>query len=516
MSAKSTKRSNRDTSTDGHSLSYYRNSFLQEDPPGATRNRRGGGAQLPSPPSVLNVPAGTLLLFVGGSNPDSSNYAIANGSAVSRTNYPSLFSAIGVTFGSGDGVNTFNLPDLNGQTIRHSITPGIDSTYSVASHNHGGLLVATGYANSGNTADANNSVYNSINNAATSASGGSTMKTRDHDVLPLISLKDAPLPVGALLYTFRNLNVAREYCTCLPADGSAYSSSTYSDLYTVTSTSYGGTAESPNRPDFRGCFPKCNKSYSPGNNYSVDSFPLHTHGPWTGVGGNSTAISTRQDGPTGGGGVNANGTTNSVGTGNANELRGSNFSAHPIIVAENSTTTVEGLGSFSTNSLEPGDIIFYLGTTAPSKFKSLNGGDYLNATVYPDLATALETNFVSGNNIAVLSCEDRYIRGVDSGASRDPDAASRTFGGNTGNTNGANVCGTFQSESFTAHTHTFYQFTNTFGNNQYPNYGNIPYRYSTGTTLNSYGLVYNTNHSTNTGNVNVPAIKVNVCMALEI
>jgi phage-related tail fiber protein len=42
----------------------------------------------------------------------------ANGAAVSRTAYAALFAAIGTTFGAGDGVNTFNLPDLRGEFIR--------------------------------------------------------------------------------------------------------------------------------------------------------------------------------------------------------------------------------------------------------------------------------------------------------------------------------------------------------------------------------------------------------------
>ena len=42
----------------------------------------------------------------------------ANGAAVSRTTYAALFSAIGTTFGAGDGRTTFNLPDLRGEFIR--------------------------------------------------------------------------------------------------------------------------------------------------------------------------------------------------------------------------------------------------------------------------------------------------------------------------------------------------------------------------------------------------------------
>lgn len=42
----------------------------------------------------------------------------ANGAAVSRTTYASLFSAIGTTWGVGDGSTTFNLPDMRGEFAR--------------------------------------------------------------------------------------------------------------------------------------------------------------------------------------------------------------------------------------------------------------------------------------------------------------------------------------------------------------------------------------------------------------
>ncbi|SBV94132.1 hypothetical protein KL86APRO_10473 [uncultured Alphaproteobacteria bacterium] len=42
----------------------------------------------------------------------------ANGAAVSRTEYAALFAAIGVTYGAGDEISTFNLPDLRGEFVR--------------------------------------------------------------------------------------------------------------------------------------------------------------------------------------------------------------------------------------------------------------------------------------------------------------------------------------------------------------------------------------------------------------
>jgi len=42
----------------------------------------------------------------------------ANGAVISRVDYSALFAAIGTQFGIGDGVNTFNIPDMRGQFVR--------------------------------------------------------------------------------------------------------------------------------------------------------------------------------------------------------------------------------------------------------------------------------------------------------------------------------------------------------------------------------------------------------------
>ncbi len=74
-----------------------------------------------------------------------SGWLDCNGSAVSRTTYSNLFSAIGTTFGNGDGSTTFNVPDLRGEFIRGwDDGRGVDSgrTFGTAqadelkSHNH--------------------------------------------------------------------------------------------------------------------------------------------------------------------------------------------------------------------------------------------------------------------------------------------------------------------------------------------------------------------------------------------
>lgn len=62
------------------------------------------------------TPAGTVIWTARNTAP--TGYVKANGAAISRTTYSALFSAIGTTFGSGDGSTTFNVPDLRGEFVR--------------------------------------------------------------------------------------------------------------------------------------------------------------------------------------------------------------------------------------------------------------------------------------------------------------------------------------------------------------------------------------------------------------
>ena len=62
------------------------------------------------------MPSGTVLYFAGQTAP--AGWLKANGAAVSRTAYAALFAAIGTTYGAGDFLNTFNLPDLRGEFLR--------------------------------------------------------------------------------------------------------------------------------------------------------------------------------------------------------------------------------------------------------------------------------------------------------------------------------------------------------------------------------------------------------------
>ena len=59
------------------------------------------------------APPGVVLPFAGASAP--SGWLLCDGSAVSRTTYAALFTAISTAFGVGDGSTTFNVPDLRGR-----------------------------------------------------------------------------------------------------------------------------------------------------------------------------------------------------------------------------------------------------------------------------------------------------------------------------------------------------------------------------------------------------------------
>lgn len=62
------------------------------------------------------IPPGSVAPFSGATVPE--GWFLCDGSAISRTDYPALFSAIGTAHGQGNGSTTFNLPDYRGQFLR--------------------------------------------------------------------------------------------------------------------------------------------------------------------------------------------------------------------------------------------------------------------------------------------------------------------------------------------------------------------------------------------------------------
>ncbi len=71
------------------------------------------------------LPSGMVVPFAGPSGVAAdagaagipSGWLLCDGSPVSRTTYAALFAAIGINYGGGDGITTFNLPDMRGRTV---------------------------------------------------------------------------------------------------------------------------------------------------------------------------------------------------------------------------------------------------------------------------------------------------------------------------------------------------------------------------------------------------------------
>ena len=66
---------------------------------------------------------GSIAAFAGSNLP--SGWLLCDGSAISRTTYSALFSAVGTTYGAGDGSTSFNVPNLVDKFIEGAATAGI-------------------------------------------------------------------------------------------------------------------------------------------------------------------------------------------------------------------------------------------------------------------------------------------------------------------------------------------------------------------------------------------------------
>lgn len=83
------------------------------------------------------APPGCVIQFAGSTAP--SGWLFCDGSAISRTTYANLFSTIGILYGAGDNVNTFNLPDL-----RDRVPIGKSSTKVLATTGGSSTLTPSG------------------------------------------------------------------------------------------------------------------------------------------------------------------------------------------------------------------------------------------------------------------------------------------------------------------------------------------------------------------------------------
>lgn len=143
------------------------------------------------------VPAGAVMHFARQTAP--AGWLKADGAAVSRTTYAALFSAIGTTFGTGDGSTTFNLPDLRAEFIRGlDDGRGIDTgralgsaqEQQIQSHTHTQTRFVQTASIGQTVAGANNAGAATANYATlnTGATGGTETRPRNVALLACIKI----------------------------------------------------------------------------------------------------------------------------------------------------------------------------------------------------------------------------------------------------------------------------------------------------------------------------------------
>jgi microcystin-dependent protein len=129
-----------------------------------------------------STPPGKIDFFAMASAP--TGWLEADGTAVSRSTYSALFSAIGTVYGAGDGSTTFNLPDLRGEFLRgwdhgRGVDPGrvFGSTqadaFKVHAHNYSSATGTSGALE-----------YTGGGNNVPSYSSGNTGLTGDSETRP--------------------------------------------------------------------------------------------------------------------------------------------------------------------------------------------------------------------------------------------------------------------------------------------------------------------------------------------
>ena len=121
-----------------------------------------------------------------------SGFLECNGALVSRETYSNLFSAIGVTYGVGDGNTTFKLPDLRGEFIRGwDNSRGVDSGRTIGSWQEDLFKAHTHNYNSSNSGSINGTTYSGYFNnnvTMTTTSTGGT-ETRPRNVAMIYCIK---------------------------------------------------------------------------------------------------------------------------------------------------------------------------------------------------------------------------------------------------------------------------------------------------------------------------------------
>ena len=154
---------------------------------------------------AVELPVGAIISHAGPHTSIPAGYLLCDGSDVFRATYRALFAVIGVSYGAGDGVTTFGLPDYvdaystpstsnttlarNGSSNTHShasVAAGLTMTMGdgQASHSHADSVYLTNTGGVGSHAHNANLGWNTGNsgsNASKAAGTGVNLSGSGHD-----------------------------------------------------------------------------------------------------------------------------------------------------------------------------------------------------------------------------------------------------------------------------------------------------------------------------------------------